>query len=541
MRIIKTCHKLILSDAKINNKVRKFINKRKSKPIYINNQFKKYQDIQAINIKNEDLYLNELIENIKQNKYFLFGSDSCEKATYYYNYLKDKFKLIEDKFLLITKESGYKPKDAQIEFKDKFVFHSPSVKTGVDFSIDIKQNVFLYFNQNSVFSDDFFQIATRTRNIEKLYYFIEDKQQEPKFKSLKEVNKYFKKISNTNNKLVNIVSINLNKDDEEEVIENTYFDLFCHNEFENDIYNTNKKYYFEEILKENGFIISRIGETHKLSHTKIKKMKSLTEEENQKKINEYINANSDERLLNKKFESLNNNIEILNIDESEIKDFMFILSNEKLMEDYLNFICLFKTDEYIRIRNISSAFSTFSIKNIDLIYNKVKLFREFQKRYNIENLSLNWDNKEFDFDKLTNKEFENYKYSFRTEKSKPSTVKQLKEFYVQMISHIGGDLDIISKKKKQINNVRQLHYEFNTKEIQSIFELVNKGMNNESKLNRFDLDLLKQFGVELTINKKYTENEKQNILLFGKPNPTKKDILKDDILEEINNNNDLDN
>ena len=33
--------------------------------------------------------------------------------------------------------------------------------------------------------------------------------------------------------------------------------------------------------------------------------------------------------------------EILNIDESEIKDFMFILSNEKLMEDYLNFICLF--------------------------------------------------------------------------------------------------------------------------------------------------------------------------------------------------------
>jgi len=110
-----------------------------------------------------------------------------------------------------------------------------------------------------------------------------------------------------------------------------------------------------------------------------------------------------------------------------------------------------------------------------------------------------------------------------------------------MISHIGGDLDIISKKKKQINNVRQLHYEFNTKEIQSIFELVNKGMNNESKLNRFDLDLLKQFGVELTINKKYTENEKQNILLFGKPNPTKKDILKDDILEEINNNNDLDN
>ena len=81
--------------------------------------------------------------------------------------------------------------------------------------------------------------------------------------------KYFKKITNTNNKLVNIVSINLNKDDEEEIIENTYFDLFCHNEFEKDIYNTNKKFYFEEILKENGFIISRKGETQKLSNVKV--------------------------------------------------------------------------------------------------------------------------------------------------------------------------------------------------------------------------------------------------------------------------------
>ena len=535
MRMIKTCHKLILSDAKVNNKIRKFINKRNKKTIFINNQFKKYENIEAINYKNEEDFLNELIKNIENRKYFLFGSDSCKKATYFHNYLKDKFKDLENDFLLITRESGYKPKDSQEEFKNKFVFHSPSIKTGVDFSIDTKQDVFLYFNQKSVDSDDFFQISTRTRNINKLNYFIEDKRNEAKFESLKKINKYFKKITNTNNKLVNIVSINLNKDDEEEIIENTYFDLFCHNEFEKDIYNTNKKFYFEEILKENGFVISRKGETQKLSNVKVIKMKKITDEENEKKIEEYLKCSSENRLLNKKFESLNNNIEILNIAEEDLKDFMFILSDEKLMKDYLNTLCLFKTDDYIKIKNISGVFTTYSIKSIDLIYNKVKLLREFEKKYKIPNLCLDWDNLEFDFDSsLTDKEFETYKHCFRCKKSKPLTKKLLKEFYIQMIDNITGDISIIKKSRVQKDKVRYFDYTFDLNEIQTIFKICNKGIYSEKQIDKYDTTLLKKFDVELIPNKKLTKIEQQNMYLFGKPNINKQDLLQDNIIDDIN-------
>ena len=540
MRIIKTCHKLILSDAKINNKIRKFINKRKGKTVYIKNDFKKYQDVNAINIKNEELFLRQMETNIKNNKHFILGSDSCEKATNICNYLKDKFKDRKDDFLLITSESGYKPKDANEEFLNHFVFHSPSIKTGVDFSIDIKQDVFLYFNQKSVNSDDFFQIATRTRNINNMYYFIEDKRNEQKFENLEDVKKYFRKISNTNDKLVNVVSVNLNKDDEEEIVENTYFELFCHQEFEDDIYKSNLKYYFEEILKENGFKLSALGETQRIDYKKVSKMKKLTENDKINKVEEFINASDTDKLSDPKYERLVNNIEYLNIERENIKEFMFILSDDKLLDNYSNFIKLFETTEYVneKIENIN--LSSFKIRKLDLVYNKIKLFREFQTKYNIPNLSLDWKDIKINMDGLNEQEFENYKFCFRSTKNKPKTHKGLKEFYVQMIIHIGGDLDIIKKSRPRVDGIKQTIYNFNIREIQNIFRLVNNTITSENKLKRYDLELLEKFDIKLTVKEKLTKNEENNLYLYGKKQIDHKDILKS-VDAKIISNSPLDN
>jgi hypothetical protein len=526
MRIIKTCHKLILSDAKINNKIRKFINKRKGKTIYIKNDFKKYQDVDAINIKNEELFLEQMETNIKNNKYFILGSDSCDKATNICNYLKDKFKDRKDDFLLITSESGYKPKDANEEFLNHFVFHSPSIKTGVDFSIDIKQDVFLYFNQKSVNSDDFFQIATRTRNINKMYYFIEDKRNEPKFENLEDVKKYFRKISNTNDKLVNVVSVNLNKDDEEEINENTYFELFCHQEFEDDIYKSNLKYYFEEILKENGFKLSTLGETQRIDYKKTSKMKKLSEDDKINNVEEFIKASDTDKLNNPKYERLINNMEFLNIEKDNIKEFMFILSDDKLLDNYSNFIKLFETTEYVNEKNADINLSSFKVKKLDLVYNKIKLFREFQTKYNIPNLCLDWKDNKINMDGLNEQEFENYKFCFRSTKSKPKTQKELKEFYAQMIIHIGGDLEIIKKSRPTVDGKKQTLYNFNIPEIQNIFKLVNNTITSENKLKKYDLQLLEKFDIKLTVKEKLTKNEENNLYLYGKKQIEHKDILK---------------
>ena len=80
MRIVKNCHKLILSDAKISDNVMNFIRTRqinKSQTLYIENSYKKYQDIPAIRVRDEQLYLSMLIEHVETKNYFLCSSDSC--------------------------------------------------------------------------------------------------------------------------------------------------------------------------------------------------------------------------------------------------------------------------------------------------------------------------------------------------------------------------------------------------------------------------------------------------------------------------------
>jgi hypothetical protein len=82
MKMIKNCHKLILSDAKITDNVINLIRTRPSeKALYIENLYKKYQDVPAVRIRDEILYLMEMIEHVKTSNYFLAASDSCTTIT----------------------------------------------------------------------------------------------------------------------------------------------------------------------------------------------------------------------------------------------------------------------------------------------------------------------------------------------------------------------------------------------------------------------------------------------------------------------------
>ena len=71
--------------------------------------------------------------------------------------------------------------DASETFKNKFVFYSLSIVTGVDFSIDQAQDVFLEIRANSIDCQASYQQATRYRNIKSLYYFCETKPQEAEY------------------------------------------------------------------------------------------------------------------------------------------------------------------------------------------------------------------------------------------------------------------------------------------------------------------------------------------------------------------------
>ena len=71
MKIINNCHKLILTDAVINDNVFNLINKRVDETkIFIENTFKKYNGIRAIQLNNENEFLHCMVRNIKKNNFF---------------------------------------------------------------------------------------------------------------------------------------------------------------------------------------------------------------------------------------------------------------------------------------------------------------------------------------------------------------------------------------------------------------------------------------------------------------------------------------
>lgn len=58
---------------------------------------------------------------------------------------------------------------------------------------------------------------------------------------------------------MNNVCRQFDNNDNTYIIENTFFNLFCYNEYVNDIYNTNKKIHYEQLLTNKGFILSSEG------------------------------------------------------------------------------------------------------------------------------------------------------------------------------------------------------------------------------------------------------------------------------------------
>ena len=121
----------------------------------------------------------------------------------------DKFQEKKDDFLLITADDKFIINNASEQFKNKFVFYSPSITCGVDFNIINKQDVFLYMELNSIEPCDSFQQATRTRNINKLYYYINDnnnkkRKGEAQFNNIEDCIYFYKDIDNIHEKLNNI-------------------------------------------------------------------------------------------------------------------------------------------------------------------------------------------------------------------------------------------------------------------------------------------------------------------------------------------------
>jgi hypothetical protein len=483
-RLIRYAKKVIVSDAVILENVFDLLKIRineteEKKTLFITNTFKKYEGIKAVHVKDEGEFLNKLKNECKSGNPFLFGCDSATIATRFYNAcMAEAPENFKDRFLLLTASTNIDITDAETQFENKFVFFSPCITYGVDFSIDTAQNVYIYQKGDTIQPSATFQQSTRCRNIKILYFYSDIRAKETEFRTLDEIKQLIEDNIKYLNKdehalLINMSTIQNEETDEMEIIVNSFFILYCYTEYIKNIYKMNMTEHYKDILKYKGFIITEEGETAKINPEENKKIKELSAEIKEKLFIEYIEADSTNKTL-EKFDSFNKHIKLLNIpkdDKELLTDYQQEITDKHALQNHLNIIRILKNDEHINKKIHEAKENSFDIKNISSVYNKIHVITKLEAKYNIQKLQVDFKNN--GPIEMNDDEYKYIKSIFRISKPKPKDYDELKKIYVTMIKNVTTSDFIKTCKSNKKETRDQYLYNINNEYIQFHLKLNN--------------------------------------------------------------------
>ncbi len=147
--------------------------------------------------------------------------------------------MMRDNFILITQHDKFKITNATEQFKNKFVFYSPSIIYGVDFNnVEKFQDVFIYISGKSIEPSQSFQQASRTRYIKHLHFFGIEKDRCVKHKTLEAVRNNMKYNVFDMPRIRQLFEIH----NESDVVEynvnvfKSYYELYSYNQYISNIY-----------------------------------------------------------------------------------------------------------------------------------------------------------------------------------------------------------------------------------------------------------------------------------------------------------------
>jgi hypothetical protein len=514
MKIIKNAHKIIVSDATINENTFNLLNVRQNK-IYINNAFNKYENTKLYTMNDENEFLNKLKQNIKKNSFFLFACDSLDIVNKYYFELMTTPELLNNS-LLITSENRLKIINGCINetFKNKFVFYSPSIITGIDYNINISQDSFIYIKGRSLSPLDSFQQLTRNRNIKTAYLYISPTESKPAtFNTLEDTKEHLKNISRYEKETI-LNKMCLTFDDENEFIfnENSFFNLYSYNEYIRDSFETNKKRHFYEILLNNGFKIEELGDIKKLDVETRHSMKDKKKDINDEKFENALKETTPED------DQIKKTIKYLKIkDETTARAFKNIIEDKFKREGYFNLIKLLRPESFILKKLEQTRENTTAYKVIYTNFFKVSLLFELER---VLNIKCRFDFQKLEVDepfKIPEELHKKINIAYRCEKF-PNTYNEFIEYYFYKVKNILGGVDILTTNRKQINKKRQYIYTLKKDELNkylSLYELCDPYRKHIAP-NKYFNELIK------------TEPEKE-INFIDDPEPEQKINFIDDL------------
>jgi len=478
MRILKNCKKLICCSVHIKKNLEILLSKEK-KVILIENKYKNFKEVEAYEKNDMNEMIEEMMKTIDRGEYFMFASDEKLMAQEMYLKCLEKIKN-KSKIILKTSTNKYEIKDASIDLKNKYFMFSPSIIFGIDFSINESQNVFLYSSGRSINSYQLFQQVCRTRNIKNVYYHFDELKIGLKYKSLKNVSEYYEKnIKSYDN--IHKLCMNLDEDLNEVILKNKFFDIFCFNEYLNNIYGTNKKKKFEEIMCDSGFKIKKDNKLNKkLDKNVYERLKNEIKKSDNIRVENYI-KNKNER-NKEKYEDIDKRVKLLKIEylkENEMMEYKDVIKDEKGIKNYLTTIRMLKSDEYLKSDMEERMKNTMKVKMINDINNKILLIRKLERENKIDLLDINF--KEKGKVVLSNENFIFIKKVFRSARKKPKDKSELKKLYVSMIKHLNSEIVVSEKIDKIDDGERKQNIFYLNKEKIKYYLKLDKYNNPEKK------------------------------------------------------------
>jgi len=342
IELIKKANTVICLDADMCDWNIEFINKiRGEKYIVYYNYYPNQADVQAIIYSCEFKMIN-MMKKLIDKEHFVACFDSLRYMKKVIQELINTTKIKTDEILIYSSEEDYEIINTN-DWKNKYVFYTPSILYGVSFD-DVLCDVFCFIKKSHLHALHINQMLSRTRKIKTLHVYCKAQWKYNKYKSIEHVKEEYNMFEN---KFKDNANIKINLSDEEKDL---YQLMYFNNIYLESILKTNTYYYLYNILCNIGFNIS-------------------FDRSYSKKIFFPI-------IYKQKREIKENILTIFNLNEEELTDFQKeLFESNTLIEKHFNLRTYFKN--LIEQKNeefILRSLFTESLKNR---YMKIKLLKEY--------------------------------------------------------------------------------------------------------------------------------------------------------------------
>jgi hypothetical protein len=272
------------------------------------------------------------------------------------------------------------------DWKEKILFYSPKISTGVDVTVLDQTEQFLYFTGKSVSSITLYQMATRTRNMSQLSYYSCCNCFEAKYENIdvcwKQISLEY--VAN----IMGISSCTLDDDIREDIVEkeDIYKNIYVENTYVLDYYKTYTLKFFENELRSAGFkIVKKAEESAKLNEEVKEQMKVISNEITDEKFELLINSLNSEDSVPGGINQMKKRVELLNLDSAElVEEYRDLIEDEHKFEHFLNYNRLNKSYEDCQIK-LNEAVNDKMLHGIQAnVWNKIKYVHMLAKTCGIE-------------------------------------------------------------------------------------------------------------------------------------------------------------